>query len=95
MSIAPYYTGDVVPLKFTISDATGAITPLAVEVTIQRPNHVLTESIVADIDSNQVSYDVPISTTTQDGIYKAYFVITLPGGLIRTHKIEFKVIRNP
>lgn len=91
----PYFTGDGVPLKFTISDATGGITPSAVSVTILKPNNSVTDSVPAGIDENQVSYDVPGSVTDIDGRYRAYFVNTLPSGVERTHMIEFEVIRNP
>ena len=91
----PFYTGDNVPLKFTITDATGPLTPTVVTVEILKPDNQKTSPIEAGIDDNQVSYDVPTSITDVDGKYKAYFVITLPGGLIRTHKIEFDITSSP
>ena len=88
-----YYTGDVVPLKFTISDAEGAVNPSAVNVIILKPGNEVTEATAA-IDGNEVSYTVPPSVTQKDGHYKAYFVCTLTAGE-RTHKIEFDITRNP
>lgn len=92
MSLAPYYTGDNVPLKFTVSGKGGGINPLAAKVIILTPN-APTEETNATIDGNTVSYTVPTSVTDKSGRYKAYFVLTLPSG-IRTHKIEFKVKTN-
>ena len=92
---APYYTGDGVPLKFTVSDKDGAVNPSACEVAILTPNNALIDETPAAIDGNTVSYNVPASVTDTDGLYKAYFILTLPSGLERTHKIEFTVIANP
>lgn len=90
----PYYTGDGVPLKFTVSDADGGVNPTACEVTILKPTNE-TATCTAAIDSNTVSCNVPGSITTVQGLYKAYFVLILPSELERTHKIEFEVIANP
>ena len=92
---APYYTGDDVPLKFTVSDADGAVNPSSCVVYILKPtNNYITGTGVA-IDGNAISYNVPGSITDIRGLYKAYFVLTLPSGLERTHKIEFTVVTNP
>ena len=91
---APYYTGDTVPLKFTISDAEGGIAPSAVKVTILTPGNILTDEVDATIDGNAVSYNVPNSVNDMRGLYKAYFICTLSYGE-RTHKIEYTIINNP
>jgi len=91
---APYYTGDGVPLKFIVSDADGDVSPTACEVTILGPGNTISEG-TATIDDNEVSCNVPGSVTCAEGLYKVYFVLTLPSELERTHKIEFNVIINP
>lgn len=90
-----YYTGDNVPLKFTITDAAGAITPSLVEVSILKPHNLFLDHSDAEINGNIVSYLVPTSVTNEGGHYKAYFVITLPEYGGRSHKIEFDVNPNP
>lgn len=90
----PYYTRDSVPLKFTVSDADGDVNPTACEVNILKPTNEAATGTAA-IDSNTVSCNVPGSVTTTQGLYKAYFILTLPSELERTHKIEFDVIANP
>lgn len=91
----PYYTGDGVPLKFTVTDADGAVNPSDCVVHILKPtNEYITDPTVA-IDGDEVSYNVGGTATNQTGLYKAYFVVTLPSGLERTHKIEFYIIANP
>ena len=94
MSEAPYYTGDGVPLKFTVSDDDGAVNPTACEVIILKPTNEVVECASA-VDGNEVSCNVAGSVTTAKGLYKAYFVLTLPSELERTHKIEFNVALNP
>lgn len=89
-----YYTGDSVPLKFTISDKDGAVNPSKVMVLILMPNHGVSSSAEAALDGNEVSYTVPASITREAGSYKAYFVCSLSYGE-RTHKIEFNVTKNP
>lgn len=90
---AEYYTGDSVPLKFTISDKDGDVTPSAVAVILLQPgNH--TQEATAAIDGNEVSYTVPTEYTQEKGHYRAYFVCTLTYGE-RTHKIEFDITPNP
>lgn len=91
----PYYTGDGVPLKFTVTDRDGAVNPTGCTVVILTPHNSLTDEIDSALDGNTVSYNVPASVTDTDGLYKAYFVLTLPSGAERTHKIEFTVIVNP
>jgi len=89
-----YYTGDAVPLKFTITDKDGAVKPSLVMVLIQKPDNTVSNEVEAAIAENEVSYTVPSSITQQKGNYKAYFVCTLSYGE-RTHKIEFNVIKKP
>ncbi len=91
----PYYTGDGVPLKFTVSDADGDVTPTSCVVHILKPTNEYIDNTEAAVDGNKVSYNVPGSVTATRGLYKAYFVLTLPSELERTHKIEFNVIANP
>lgn len=92
--MSAYYTGDAVPLKFTISDADGGVTPSAAKVTILKPGNQLTDEVGATIDSNEVSYTAPGSVNDMRGLYKAYFVCTLSYGE-RTHKMEYTIIVNP
>ena len=89
-----YYTGDTIPLKFTITDATGAVNPSAVAVEILKPHNTLITGATAGIDGNVVTYNVPASVTNEHGNYKAYFICTLSFGE-RTHKMEFTIILNP
>ena len=91
---APYYTGDSVPLKFTVTDADGAVNPASCVVHILKPDNTYIDNTAAAVDGNEVSYNVPASVTGMRGVYKAYFVLTLSYGE-RTHKIEFSVIMNP
>jgi len=92
---APYYTGDDVPLKFTITDADGDVNPVSCAVHILKPKNELVDDSEAAIDGNEVSYNVPGTVTDEAGTYKAYFVVALPSTLERTHKIEFSVLINP
>lgn len=92
---APYYTGDGVPLKFTVSDRDGAVNPSSCKVIILTPHNSLTDEVDAAIDGNEVSYNVPGNVTNAQGTYKTYFILTLPSGAERTHKREFTVIVNP
>jgi len=96
VNTAPYYTGDNVPLKFTVSDATGAVNPTSAKVMIVKPplGDIIPE-VDATISENEVSYVVPIDVTDIDGEYHAFFVMILPGDLTRTHKMEFTVLHNP
>ena len=89
-----YYTGDSVPLKFTVTDSGGAVTPSAAKVGILKPSKVETAEVNATIATNTISYTVPASVTDEQGLYKAYFRLTLTYGE-RTHKVEFSVIANP
>ena len=91
---APYYTGDRVPLKFTISDADGDVNPTACVVTILKPNNG-TAKCTAAIGGNMVSCNVSGSVNSERGTYRVYFVNTLPSGGERTHKIEYEIIDNP
>ena len=88
-----YYTGDTVPLKFSITDAAGAVNPSAVAVEILKPHNTVITGATAGMDGNVVTYNVPASVTNEQGRYKAYFICTLSFGE-RTHKIEFNVIAN-
>jgi len=90
----PYYSGDVVPLKFTITDADGAVNPSKVVVLILMPGNEVSNGVEAAIDGNAVSYTVPATITQIAGHYKAYFVCTLASGE-RTHRMEFKITKNP
>ena len=91
---APYYTGDGVPLKFTVSDADGALNPTSCAVAVLKPDNEVVESTAA-VEGDEISYNVPGSVTDKRGLYKVYFVLTLPSSLERTHKIEFDVTGNP
>lgn len=92
--MSTYYTGDAIPLKFTITDKDGAVNPSLAIVLIQKPSNKVSNGVEATIDGNAVSYTVPSSITQEAGNYKAYFVCTLAYG-DRTHKIEFNVTGNP
>jgi len=94
ISISPYYTGDSVPIRFTITDVNGAVNPISSTVEILKPDNSLTTITNASVNSNIVIYTVPATVTTLQGHYKAYFVNTLSYGE-RTHKIEFDVKVNP
>ena len=92
---APYYTGDGVPLKFTITDADGDVNPASCAVRILKPSNAYVDNSEAAVSGNEVSYNVPGSVTTEQGTYRVYFVCILPSELERTHKIEFDVLLNP
>lgn len=89
-----YYTGDSVPLGFTITDKDGGVTPSAATVEILKPDGNLVAVTNATISTNTVSYVVPGTVTNKGGLYKAYFVCTLSYGE-RSHKIEFSIKVNP
>ena len=93
-SASPYYTGDSVPIKFTLTDADGVVNPSASKVTILKPDNSETTEVSATVAGNVVTYTVPATVTTIKGTYKAYFVNTLSYGE-RTHKVEFEVTPNP
>lgn len=92
---APYYTGDNVPLVFTVTDDDGAVVPTAVDLQISKPDGTVPDIEDAVIDGNEVSYTVTTGTTDMAGGYKAFFVLTLPNGNIRTHQVSFSVVANP
>ena len=95
MSEVPFYTGDNIPLKFTISDKDGVVNPsVAVVWCIKPSSRDYSELGNATIDGNEVSYTVGTGCTGEVGIYKFYFIMTIPAGQ-RTHKIEKEVIHNP
>ena len=89
-----YFTGDNVPLKFTVTEGGVPVTPTVAKVTIVKPNFSMTAEVNATISSNVVSYVVPASVTTLQGYYEAYFVLTISGNE-RTHKMLFNVVVNP
>jgi len=95
MANTPYYTGDTVPLKFKVLDGINPVTPSLAKVTVFPPSQTPFEEAEAGIDENVVSYDVPPANTEVYGKYTAYFVLTLPNSVIRTHKMEFEVTQNP
>lgn len=97
MALAPYYTGDNVPLKFNCYDGESPATPTSAVVTVvkRNPDKIMVEDVTATISSNEVSYAVPTTATPIDGKYTAFFALTMPGGLSRTHAIDFEVIANP
>ena len=92
--VTAYYTGDTVPLSFSVTDANGAVNPSAATVEILKPTNTYTASDNATVVGNIVSYNVPASVTDEEGKYKAYFICTISYGE-RTHKIMFDVIKNP
>lgn len=89
-----YYTGDSVPLGFTITDKDGPVTPSAAVVSILKPHGTIIPEVDATITTNTVTYVVPGTITDEEGGYKAYFVMTLSYGE-RSHKIEFVIQANP
>ena len=91
----PYFTGDNVPLKFKITDALGDVEPSAVSVIIYKAkSRTATDGDDAEIDGNTVSYLVPVSVTSEESTYRAFFICTLPSG-IRTYMMSFNVRENP
>lgn len=94
MAKAPYYTGDNVRLGFTITDADGAVNPSVAQVKIVKPDDSVTDIVEATIKGSEVSYIVPIDVTDLAGVYIAYFELTLPGTLIRTHRMSFSITQN-
>lgn len=94
MTPSPYYTGDTVPLKFTVSDDNGPVTPQSCVVHILKPDNEYKDDTEAIINENEVSYNVPGDVNDIGGLYKAYFVCLMSYGE-RTHKIEYTVIHNP
>ena len=95
MTIAPYYTGDNVPLRFKITDTAGDVNPTSAEVYIRVPNNQVVGPYTAQVEGNEVSYALLDTDTGLAGNYSVYFTITLPGGLKRTHKVECSVIKSP
>lgn len=89
-----YYTGDSIPLKFTVTDAQGPVTPSAAKVTILKPDASKTMGVDATIVTNTVSYTVPGTVTAKLGKYETFFVVTLSYGE-RTHRIDFMIEVNP
>lgn len=90
-----YYTGDTIPLKFTITDADGAVNPTQAKVTIIKPDNTAIPEEDAIINDNEVSYLIPVEVTNLSGVYKAFFVCSLPDSQVRTHKMQVTVIDNP
>jgi len=88
---APYFAGDTVPLKFTISDSEGGVTPSSVNVCLFKPDRSCVMD-TATIDGSEVSYNV--TSTGVAGHYRCYFICSLSYGE-RTHKIEFSITKNP
>ncbi len=93
-SSSPYYTGDSVPVRLTLTDADGAVNPSSCSVVVLKPDNTETTSANATINANVVTYTIPGTVTTIRGHYKAYFVNTLSYGE-RTYKVEFDVVSNP
>jgi len=92
--MSKYYTGDTVPLGFTITDDLGGVEPSDVKVVILNPLHESTNPVDATIDVNEVSYFVPGTVTILSGLYSAFFICTLTYGE-RTHRIDFRIEDNP
>jgi len=92
---APYYTGDQIPLKYTVSDAIGGVNITSCKVTILKPDNTIMGEVDAAVDGNEVSYNIPGNVTNLEGVYRVYFVNILPSGGERTHKIERTVLLNP
>jgi len=97
MALSPYYTGDNVPLKFKCYDGDSPDTPTAAEVSAWRrkPDVAVLSDATGAISDNEVSFTVPANATERDGQYTAFFVLTMSNGYIRTHAIDFEVIKNP
>jgi len=94
---APYYIGDAFPIKFKISDTSGAIKPSAVKVIVLTSYNTLTEEANATIDPDtpyEVSYTVPGSVNVKGGHYRAYCVCSLSYGE-RTHEVKYDILKNP
>ena len=85
-----YYTGDNIPLEFTIWQSSTPKTPSAATVVILKPDRSSTNSANATIVTNTVSYSVPTSVTTLEGIYTATFTLTIDGNT-RSKKMRFTV----
>jgi len=95
MALEEYYTGDTIPLKFTITDADGTVNPSSVKVTVYKPDKSEEAGADAEIIANEVSYTISGSVTDISGVYSAYFVCTLPSSQIRTHMMQATVVDNP
>ena len=90
-----YYTGDSVPLAFTITDKDGGVEPNSVQVDMLKPgNQFIEDCSTPVIESNKVSCVISGDLTNVGGLYKVYFVCALSYGE-RTHKMEFRVTVNP
>jgi hypothetical protein len=89
-----YYTGDTVPVKFTLTDANGPVTPSAVTIQVLRPDSGVVGVSEVFIDDNLVTCYIPGGVTIIAGVYKAYFACMLSYGE-RTHKVEFLIKANP
>ena len=95
MALAPYYTGDNVPLGFAITDVGGDTYPTSADVSIIKPNNLVVGPYDARVEGNVVSYAMLSTDTDIAGSYSAYFRVILPGDLARTHKVDFTVIKSP
>ncbi len=95
VSIAPYYVGDNVTLKFIINDDNGPVVPVTANVMIVKPDAKIISPVGINIDENVITYYVPTTVTDIDGLYKAFFVITFSDALIRTHRIDFGIRSKP
>ncbi len=93
--VAPYYIGDSVPLKFTITDENGPVNPTNADVKIVKPDDTVVTGYSGSISGNEVTFTVPSSVTDTPGRYTVFFELTLPGSLIRTHPIEFDILWRP
>ncbi len=95
MALAPYYTGDNVHLKFTITDESGDTYPTSAAISIIKPNNLVAGPYNVRVEGNEVSYAMLSTDTDLEGSYSAYFRVILLGDLARTHKIDFTVIKSP
>ncbi len=95
MALAPYYTGDNVPLKFVVTDASGDTYPTSAAISIIKPNNLVVGPYNVRVEGNEVSYAMLNADTDLEGSYSAYFRVILPGNLARTHKVDFTVIKSP
>jgi len=95
MAQAEYYTGDTIPLKFTITNADGPVNPTVVKVIIEKPDKTQEDEEDAEISENEVRYTIPSLVTDISAVYTAYFVCTLPNNQTRTHVIHSSVVDNP
>ena len=92
----PYYTGDNILIKFTVTDSSGGVNPTGAVVWLYHPETTVYEELgSADIDDNVVSYLVASEKTSHGGQNTFYIILQLPVYGERTYRVTKELIRNP